>query len=156
MGCQALPGELFVLCAGLAIVGVWMDGDAAARREEAGDLNIAGLHQADEVLHDDVDAVLVEVAVIAEGEEVEFQTLALDHLLVGYIGDDYFGEVGLAGDGTEAGKFGTIELDPIVVVGMFVDEGFEHLGGIVGFIDRLPVAEQGERGFVFSFHVYIS
>ena len=31
------------------------------------------IHQGDEVFHDDVDAVFMEVAVVAEAEEIEFQ-----------------------------------------------------------------------------------
>ena len=129
-----------------------MDGDAAARREKTGNLDIAGFHQADEVLHDDVDTILMKVAVIAEREEIELETLALDHLLVGDIGDNDFCEIGLSCDGTQACELRAVELDPIVIVRVFVDKCFEHLGRVVGLIDRLFVAEKRECGFVFSFH----
>ena len=43
--------------------------------EETGDLDVFGLHEAHEVFHDDIDTVLMEVAVVAEGEEVEFRLL---------------------------------------------------------------------------------
>ena len=129
-----------------------MDGNTSPGREETGNFDIAGLHQADEVLHDDVDTVLMKVAVVAEREEIEFETLALDHLLIGDIGDDDFCKIGLSGDGTQTCELRTVEFDPIVVVRVFVDKCFEHLGRIVGLIDRLFVAEKRECGFVFSFH----
>ena len=60
-----------VLMIGVAVVGEGLDGDAATGVEQADDLQIFGIHQLDEVLHDDVDAVLMEVAVVTEAEEVE-------------------------------------------------------------------------------------
>lgn len=49
---QSLPGKLLELGVGLAIVGIGMDGDAATGREDACHLDVAGIHQADEVLHE--------------------------------------------------------------------------------------------------------
>ena len=70
-------GKLLIFCALAAIVGKGVDADAATRGEDARHLDIFGVHEADEVLHDDVDAVFVEIAMIAEAEEIKFQTLAL-------------------------------------------------------------------------------
>ena len=50
-----------------------MNGDAAARCEFAEYFDVFRIHQGDEVFHDDVDAVFMEVAVVAEAEEIEFQ-----------------------------------------------------------------------------------
>lgn len=63
---EAGPGDLFPARVRTAVVGVGMDGDAAARREFAPDLDILRIHELDEVLHDSVHAILVEIAVIAE------------------------------------------------------------------------------------------
>ena len=65
---ETIVGEFFVFCAGASVVGKRVDADAAARREESGDLNVFGGHKADEVFHDDIDAVFVEVAVVSETE----------------------------------------------------------------------------------------
>ena len=61
LDCHVLPHG-----PGLAVVAVRVDGDAAARRELAPDFDVFGIHELDEVFHDDVDTVLVEVPVIAE------------------------------------------------------------------------------------------
>ena len=145
---EAMLGKLLIFCALAAIVGEGVDADAATRGEDARHLDIFGVHEADEVLHDDVDAVLVEVTVVAEAEEIELQAFAFDHLLVGKIGNADLGKVGLPRDGAEAGEFGAVEAHPIVVVGVFVVEGFEHFGGIVALVFRLPA--KSIEGEVFS------
>ena len=58
--------SLFPLCTRLAIVCVWVDGQTTARRKLAPYLDVLRIHQLDEVFHDDVDAVLVKVPMIAE------------------------------------------------------------------------------------------
>lgn len=63
---KALFGSLFPLCTRLAIVCVWIDGQTTARRKLAPYLDVLRIHQLDEVFHDDVNAVLVKVPVIAE------------------------------------------------------------------------------------------
>ena len=145
---EAVFGQLFVFRSGTALVGIGIDADAASGGEESGHFDVFGVHEADEVLHDDVDAVLVEVTVVAEAEEIELQAFAFDHLLVGKIGNADFGKVGLPRDGAEAGEFGAVEAHPIVVVGVFVVEGFEHFGGIVALVFRLPA--KSIEGEVFS------
>lgn len=84
---ETLFGQFLVLGARTAVVGVGIDGDAATWGEEAGDLDVFGIHQFDEVLHDDVYAVLVEVSVVSEAEKIELEALALDHLDVRDIAD---------------------------------------------------------------------
>ena len=63
---KALFCSLFPLCTRLAIVCVWVDGQTTARRKLAPYLDVFRIHQFDEVFHDDIDAVLVKVPVIAE------------------------------------------------------------------------------------------
>ena len=147
---QSLAGHLLILGAGAPVVAVGVDADAAAGGEEAGYLDVLGLHEADEVFHDDVDAIFVKGPVVAETEEVELEALALDHAFAGNVVDLYGGEVGLPGDGAEAGKLGAIEAHPVVVFGVFVGEGFQHLGGIVLPIGSL-MSQQSKLRF-FRFH----
>ncbi len=149
---ETLLGQLFVAGARASVVGVGIDADAATRGEEASDLNILGVHEADEILHDGVDAVLMEVAVVAEGEEVELEALRLHHALVGDVHDLDLGEVGLTRDGAEGGELGTVELHPVVVLGMFVLEGLEHLGCVVCRVAGLLA--QLLQAFVFSIFWY--
>ena len=145
---EAVGGEFGVGRAGPAVVGVGVDGDASAGCEESGHLDVLGVHEAYEVFHNDVYAVFVEVAVVAEAEEVELEALAFDHAAVGEVGDADFGEVGLSGDGTEGGELGAVEAYPVVVFGVFVLEGFEHLGGVVGLV--FGFAAEGVEGEVFA------
>ena len=149
---ETIVGEFFVFCAGASVVGKRVDADAAAGREESGDLNVFGGHKADEVFHDDIDAVFVEVAVVSETEEIEFQAFAFDHALVGEIGDTNFGKIGLSGDGTEAGELRAVETNPVVVLGMFVLESLEHLGGIVGLILGLLAESLELKIFAHDFY----
>ena len=129
--------------AGLAVVAVGVDGNAAPRGEFAPNLDVFGVHEADEILHDDVHAVLVEIPVVAKAEQVQLEGLALHHAGAGHIGYIDGGKIRLAGDGAEAGELRAVELDEIVVVRVLVGEGFQHLGGIVHRIGSFSVPQQG-------------
>ena len=63
---KALFCSLFPLCTRLAVVCVWIDGQTTARRKLAPYLDVLRIHQLDEVFHDDIDAIFVEIPVIAE------------------------------------------------------------------------------------------
>ena len=123
--------EFLVLSAGAAIVAEGKDADASPWGEVPKDLDVARVHQLDEILHDDIHTVLMEGTVITEAEEVELEALALDHLHIRDIADVYGRIVGLPGDGAEAGELGAVEAHPVVPLLMLVGEGLEHLGGIV-------------------------
>ena len=96
-GQEALFDHILMLS--VAVVGEGLDGDTATGIEQADNLKVFGIHQLDQVLHDDVDAVLMEVAVVAEAEEVELQALALHHQRARDIVDDDMSEIGLTGLG---------------------------------------------------------
>ena len=128
---EPVLGHLLVLGTGTAIVGIRVYTYASAGREETDYLNVLRIHETYEVLHDGVDAVLVEVAVVAEAEEVELETLRLNHAVVGEIADANLCEVGLPCDGTEACELGTVEAHPVVVVGVAVLEALEEVGVVV-------------------------
>lgn len=63
---QTILCHFLVLRAGLAVVGKGINADAATGNEDACHFDVLRFHQADEVLHDDVDTILVKAAVIAE------------------------------------------------------------------------------------------
>lgn len=123
-------GHLDVFGAGLAVVAVRVDAEAAAWQEFTPYFDVFGVHQSNEIFHDDVHAVLVKSPVIAEAEEVKLQALAFDQLLIRNIAQVDGGKVGLTGYGAQAGKFGTIEFDHRVVLRMLVVEAFQHFRGI--------------------------
>ena len=150
---ESFPGELLELGAWASVVGIWVDSDAAARSEDAGHFDVAWIHQLDEVLHDDVDAILVEVAMAAEREQIKLERLRLHHLHIGDVRDDDVGKVRLTRDGTERSELRAVELHPIVVLLMRILECLKHFGRIVLLIEGFLVAQKGERLFVFSFHI---
>ena len=76
-----------------SVIGVRPDADSSTWGEDAGDLDIFGVHKAYEVLHDDVHTILVEITMVAEREELEIQTLRLHHEHVRYVCDAYLGKV---------------------------------------------------------------
>ena len=86
---------------GIAIVGKGLDGNTATGIEQSDNLQILGIHQSHQVLHDDVDAVFMKVAVVAETEEIEFQALALHHKCPRNVINNKVSEVWLAGLGTK-------------------------------------------------------
>ena len=141
-------GEGLVFGAGTAVVGIWVDGNASARGEETGDLYVLGIHQLDEVLHNLVDAVLVEIPMIPEAEKVQLQTLALDHPHVRNITDPDLGEVRLSRDRAQARELRAVEPHPVVVVLMLVDERLQNLRSIVTFIFSL--LSEGLKALQFS------
>ena len=63
---KALFCSLFPLCTRLAVVCVWIYGQTTARRKLAPYLDVLRVHQLHKVFHDDIDAVLVKVPVIAK------------------------------------------------------------------------------------------
>ena len=95
------------------------------------DFQILGIHQLDQVLHDDVHAILVEVAMVAEAEEVELEALALHHQRARNVVDNDVSKVRLTRFGAQRSKLRAIQRYQIVVLRMLVLEGFQHLRGIV-------------------------
>ena len=89
-----------ILMFSIAVVRERFDGDAATRIEQPDDLQILRIHQLDQVFHNDIHAVLMEVAVVAEAEEVELETLALHHQRARDVINNKVTEVGLTRLGT--------------------------------------------------------
>ena len=63
---KALFCRLFPLCTRLAVVCVRIDGQTTARRKLTPYLDVLRIHQLDEVFHDDIDAIFVEVPMVTE------------------------------------------------------------------------------------------
>ena len=153
---EAAARQLFILGTGTAVVAVWVYTDASPRREETRHLDVAGIHERNEVVHDDVDTIFMKRAVVAEAEKVEFEALALYHLHIGDIIYLYGGKIGLPGNGAKAGKLGTVEAYPIVALGVLVGKGLQDLRRIVVRIFGF----RPQQGEVFgltacSGHIYI-
>ena len=145
---EALLGEGLVLGAGTTVVGVRVDGDASARGEEAGNLYVFWIHQFDEVLHYLVDTVLVEITVVAEAEQIQFQALALNHPDVRNITDPDLREVRLPRDRAQARELRAVEPYPVIVILMLVDERLQNLRSVVTFIFSLLA--EGLQALQFS------
>jgi hypothetical protein len=117
---------------------------SAAWHEDARDLEILRFHEPNEILHDDVDAVLMEIAVVAEGEEIEFEALALDHPLAWDITDVDMSEIRLSGKGAEGREFRTVKGDQILVFGMLVLKGLENRRVVLVAVLCVAVAKESE------------
>jgi len=76
---QTMLSHRFELRAGLTPVAVRIDRNAAARGEFAPNLDITRRHQLDQIIHNNIDAVLVEITVIPEAEQVQLK-LSLIHI----------------------------------------------------------------------------
>ena len=139
-----------VLMLGITIVGEGFDGDAATRIEQADDLQIFGIHQLDQILHNDVDTVLVEVAMVAEAEEIKLEALALHHQRSWDIINDNVSEIRLACLGAQRGELGTIQSHQVFVLRMFILKHFQHLGRIIVAVLCVLVAQQRDT-FQFLF-----
>src|SRR5262249_2425442 len=71
-------------------------------------------------------AALVERALVAEGEEIELQRLALDDPVLGRVVDDQVREIGLAGDRTERREFGAGEADRVEPILVRIGHALQH------------------------------
>ncbi len=138
---------------GVAVTREGVDGYAAARSEDALDLDITRIHQLHEVVEDDVHTVFMKVAVIPEREQVQLEALALDHLDTRNIRDDYLGEIRLPGLGAERRELRAKEGHEILAPGMLVDKRLQHLGSILCGIADPGIAQQSHPiKFIFSTH----
>ena len=126
---------------GVGIVGEGVDADAATGGEDTRYLKVLRVHQFDQVFHDDVHAVFVEIAVIAERKEIELERFRLYHLLPWNVGNVDCGEVGLPRLGAERGELRTMESNQILVFRMFVYKSFEDFGSVVGRIRGVAVPQ---------------
>ena len=99
LGLQASYCHLLILCAGPTVVGIGIDADATTGQEESGHLYVLRIHEFDEVFHYDVDAVLMEIAVIAKREQIEFEALALHHSPIRDVHYLDLSKIGLTRDG---------------------------------------------------------
>ena len=109
-------------------VGKRINANTSSRHEITRYLDVLGIHQLAQIIHDDIDTILMKIAVIAEGEKVEFERLALHHSLARNITDVDVSKIRLTGFRAKRSKLGAIECDEILVFRMFVWECFQHAG----------------------------
>lgn len=133
------------------MVTVGIDGEASSGEEFAPDFYISWLQQVNQVIHDDIYAVFMEVTVIAEAEEVEFQGFAFYHEISGNVGDVDGGKIGLPCLRAQAGEFGAVEFDEIVTVLVLVGNSFQIVGVIIVFVAGVLIAQEGQLIQSFSF-----
>ena len=83
----------------VAVVGKRIYRDASAVGENELNFYISVIHKLDQVFHDDIDTILMKISVIAETEQIQFETFALDHILTRDIVDYDTREIRLTGFG---------------------------------------------------------
>ena len=148
---QPVCSKFFPFCSLHTVVAVGVDGEASAGEEFAPDFDVPGMEEVDQVVHDDIYAVFMEITVIAEAEEVELQGFAFYHEISGNVGDVDGGKIGLPCLRAETGKFGTIKFDEIVAVFVFIGNSFQIVGVIVVFVAGVLIAQEGQLIQSFSF-----
>ena len=84
----------------------------------------------------------MEVAVVAETEEVELEALALDHAHTRDVVDDDVAKVGLTRLGAQRSELGAVERHHRFILGVLVLEGLKHVGALVKLVGRALVAQQ--------------
>lgn len=122
--------HLLIFRSGTPIIRIRINGNATARGENPRNFNILGIHQANEVFHDDIHAILMKSAMIAKTEKVKFQALTLHHFHIGNVTDTDFRKIRLPRYRTQAGELRTVETYPIIVIGMLVVKRFQYFGRI--------------------------
>ena len=149
---QALSLQRFMFF--VRVVGKRVDADASARHEIAGHLEVLGVHQLHQILHNDIHAILVKITMVAEREQVQLEALALDHTFARDITDVDMPEVRLSGFRTKSRELGTVEGHQVLVLGVFVLEGLEHFGVVLVRVCHMLVAKQGHAlQFFFCSHI---
>ena len=92
---QRIGGNIGITRAGLAVCGARMYGYAPACGKLARYLDKLRRHQFNQIIHDNIHALLVESPVISETEQIYLQALALHQIAVGDIANNYTGKIGL-------------------------------------------------------------
>ena len=128
---QTEAGEVAPFSAGDAVVAIGVNGQAASGQEFAPYFDVTGMEQFDQVGHDDIDAIFMEVAVISEAEKVEFQRFTFYHVLVRDVGNINGSKIWLTGFWTQAGKFRAVEFDEKIAVCVFVRDTFQESGIVI-------------------------
>jgi hypothetical protein len=54
----------------ISVVGERIDTDASSGHKIAGYFEVFGIHETNQVLHDDIHTILMEVTVVSEGEKI--------------------------------------------------------------------------------------
>lgn len=90
----------------------------------------------DQIIEDRVHDGFVENSLVAVGEEIEFQTFHFDAKFGGDVNNRDGREIGLAGDGADAGEFGEGEFDFVGAGRAGVFEGVEDGAGGWRSVDR--------------------
>ena len=72
------------------------------------------------LFHNNVDAVLVKVPMIAETKQIQLQRLGLYHFLIWYIRNIDCGKVWLTCHRTQAGELRTVKLNKVIIIWVLV------------------------------------
>lgn len=137
--------HLFILRPRFPVVAIRIDRDAAAWSELAPYLDVARVHQLDQIVHDDVDAILVKITVIAEAEQVQLERFALNHFDVRNVADVDRRKVWLASNRAQAGEFRAVEFYEIIAVRMLVVKRLQY-ARVIGVVVRCSLISQKSEG----------
>ena len=152
VGGETLLGECLIVSSRAPVIGIRMDGYATSGSEQSENFDVLGIHQLDQVIEDDIDAILMETAMVAETEEVELQALALHHPDVGNIADPDLGEVRLPGNRAKCRELRAVEPDPVIPAGMHILKSLQHFRSVIHLVTGL-VTKGRQTFFLPVFHI---
>ena len=148
---QPVPGHIAPFRAAPAVIAVWVDRQPASWKETAPHFDIPRIEELDQVIHDEIHTVFMEIAVVAVAEKIELQGLALYNEFVRDIGNVNRSKIGLARLRAEARKFRAVELDKIIPVRVGIGHRFQQGRIIIKGILRLLAPKERQLVQAFSF-----
>ena len=94
----------------------------------------------------------MEISMIAERKQVQFEGFAFHQEFIRHVGNGNGGKVRLTGNGTQAGKLGTIELDKIIIAGVLIGEFLQHLWIVIHAVMGTLTAQLCQAFLFTLFH----
>ena len=131
---QSLTSYSLILRPRASIVAEGYNTNPSTRAKVTRYLYVFGIHQLDEIVHNDIDTIFVKSTMRTKAEEVEFEAFALYHPLVWDVIDVDCGKVGLPRNGAESRKLRADKANPVVTLGMLIAECLQDLRSIIFFI----------------------
>jgi hypothetical protein len=138
---QSLTSYSLILRPGASIVTEGHNTNPSTRAKVSGYLYVFGIHQLDEIVHNDIDTIFVKSTMRTKAEEIEFETFALYHAFVWDVIDVDCGEVGLPRNGAESRELRADKSNPVITLRMLIAECLQDLRSIIFFILRFFTKE---------------
>jgi len=68
MGSHSVFCHFGIFSTGTSVIAIWVYADSASRCKKTGNFDVFGIHEFDEIFHDQVDAIFMKSSMIAKTE----------------------------------------------------------------------------------------